>query len=535
MARLFLKGDRLDYDVVIAGAGPVGLFLACELRLAGIAVLVLERLEDTRTPLKANFMGMRGLNLPSVEAFYRRGLLEDVRASAFGWTGPGANKAIEMADTQQTNEAPAPRFAGHFAGILLDGNKIDFSTERFMVPGPSASGGMVSLAGIESLLADRAKELGVELRLGAAVTDVTQSDDDVTVHLGEETIQARWLVGCDGGRSTVRKRAAFDFPGTDPELTGTIAMADFADPEKLNPGWVITPHGMYVNGPLAGRISVVEFDGGAAAREDTVTLQGFQNTLRRVSGTDVTVTAMHLATRYTDNARQAATYRKGRVLLAGDAAHVHSPLGGQGLNLGIGDAMNLGWKLAAVIKGWTPDSLLDTYTDERHPIGAWALEWTRAQVAILRPEPHARAMAAIVRDLIQTPAGATYFAQKIAGIWLRYNLPGDHPVIGRSAPDLEFEDGTRLGALLHEGTALLLDLTGGGKLCTVSRSWAGRLKYASAKAKDSLGLTALFVRPDGFVAWAQQDERNESDAQQELGPVLTRWIGAPAAQPVPSA
>jgi hypothetical protein len=175
-------------------------------------------------------------------------------------------------------------------------------------------------------------------------------------------------------------------------------------------------------------------------------LRGFQNTLRRVSGADVTVTAMHLATRYTDNARQAATYRKGRVLLAGDAAHVHSPLGGQGLNLGIGDAMNLGWKLAAVIKGWTPDSLLDTYTDERHPIGAWALEWTRAQVAILRPEPHARAMAAIVRDLIQTPAGATYFAQKIAGIWPRYNLPGDHPVIGRSAPDLEFEDGTRLGA-----------------------------------------------------------------------------------------
>ncbi|MFL6426930.1 MAG: FAD-dependent monooxygenase [Acidobacteriaceae bacterium] len=524
----------MDYDVVIAGAGPVGLFLACELRLAGIAVLVLERLEDTRTPLKTNFMGMRGLNLPSVEAFYRRGLLKAVRASAFGWTGSGVNKGIEMADTSKTNEAAAPRFAGHFAGILLDGNKIDFSTEKFMIPGPSASGGMVSLAGIESLLADRANDLGVDVRLGSAVTDVTQSDNDVTVHLGQETIQARWLVGCDGGRSTVRKRAGFEFSGTDPELTGTIAMADFADPEKLSPGWNITPYGMYVNGPLPGRISVVEFDGGAAAREDTLTLDAFQNTLRRVSGTDVTLTALHMATRYTDNARQAVTYHKDRVLLAGDAAHVHSPLGGQGLNLGIGDAMNLGWKLAAVIKGWTPDGLLDTYTEERHPIGAWALEWTRAQVAILRPEPHARAMAAIVRDLIQTPAGATYFAQKIAGMWLRYSLPGDHPVIGRSAPDFEFEDGSRLGALLHEGTALLLDLTGSEELRSVSCSWAGRLKYVSAKPKDSLGLTALFVRPDGFVAWAQQDEQNESHAQRELHPVLTRWIGESDGQPVSS-
>ena len=401
------------YDTIIVGGGPVGLFLACELRLAGVSVLVLERLEDTRTPLKMNFMGGRGLNLPSVEAFYRRGLLKAVRECAIGWVDPQSRKGMEITNAEKASLPTVPRFAGHFAGIVIDANKLDFADEKYTVRGPSSSGGIVSLAAIEDLLAERAQELGVELRLGAAVTDVTQTADTATVYIGDEMIHAKWVIGCDGGRSTVRKIAGFEFPGTDPEFTGTIAMADFADPEKLQSGWNITPRGMYVNGPLPGRMGFVDFDGGAAAREDTITLEWFQETLRRISGTDVTVTALHIASRYSDNARQASTYRKGRILLAGDAAHVHSPLGGQGLNLGIGDAMNLGWKLASVIKGWTPESLLDTYTEERHPIGAWALEWTRAQASILRPEPHARAIAAIVRELIDTRAGATFFAQRL--------------------------------------------------------------------------------------------------------------------------
>ncbi|MGC1294093.1 MAG: FAD-dependent monooxygenase [Alloacidobacterium sp.] len=431
---------------------------------------------------------------------------------------------MEIAKTERANLPTVPRFAGHFAGIVLDANNLDFSDEKFMVQGPSSAGGMVSLAGLEEVLAERAQELGVELRLGAAVTDISQTDDGASVHVGDEVIQGKWVVGCDGGRSTVRKRAGFEFVGTDPEFTGTVAMADFADPEKLQPGWNITPTGMYVNGPLPGRLGLVDFDGGASAREETITLESFQETLRRVSGTDITVTALHLASRYTDNARQATTYRKGCVLLAGDAAHVHSPLGGQGLNLGIGDAMNLGWKLASVIKGWTPESLLDTYTAERHPIGAWALEWTRAQVAILRPEPHARAMATIVRELINTRSGATFFAQKIAGMWLHYDLPGDHPVIGHSAPDFEFEDGTRLGALLHEGKALLLNLNGDETLGAASQPWRGRVNYVSAKAKDSLGLTALFARPDGFVAWATEAEPKLT----EVAEAMTRWLGTPA-------
>lgn len=515
----------MSYDVVIAGAGPVGLFLACELRLAGVAVLVLERMEDTRTALKADFMGMRGLNLPSVEAFYRRGLLHAVRECALGWTGVDL-KGIAMKSAQPSDPNPAPRFAGHFAGIMLDGNKIDFSKDKYAVGGPSASGGLVSLQALEMLLGERARELGVEVRLGAAVTDVTQRDDGVTVHVGEETIETNWLVGCDGGRSTVRKRAGFPFPGTDAQLTGTIAMVDFADAEKLRPGWNITEKGMYVNGPAPGRISVVDFDGGAAARENEVTREALESTLRRVSGTDVTITAVHVATRYTDNARQAPTYRRGRVLLAGDAAHVHSPFGGQGMNLGIGDAMNLGWKLAAVVHGWTDESLLDSYTEERHAIGAWALEWTRAQVAILRPEPHGRAMAAIVRDLIDTPGGASYFAQKIAGVWQRYPMPGDHPLVGRSAPDLAFEDGTRLGASLHDGKALLLNLSGDEQLRSVGEPWAGRVHYVSAKAKDDLGMTAMLVRPDGFVAWADEGAGKFSDARE----ALTRWLGAPSGE-----
>jgi 2-polyprenyl-6-methoxyphenol hydroxylase-like FAD-dependent oxidoreductase len=508
------------YDVVIAGAGPVGLFLACELRLAGVTVLVLERMEDPRSPLKGSALGMRGMNLPSVEAFYRRGLLKAVRETSIGWVDGRSNQG--MVKEKQPNNTPTPRFAGHFAGIVIDANKVDFSSDTFLVGGPSAAGGLVTLEGIETLLAQRAKELGVELRRGAEVTDLSQTEDGVAVHVGAEIVHAQWLVGCDGGRSTVRKRAGFEFVGTDPEVTGYSAVVDIADPEKLPSGWNLTNTGMYVNGaPLPGRLGVVDFDGGTADRTQAVTLEGLQKTLRHVSGTDVTLTAVHVATSYTDNARQATTYRKGRVLLAGDAAHVHSPFGGQGMNLGIGDAMNLGWKLAATVKGWAPEELLDSYTFERHPIGAWALEWTRAQVAVMRPEPHAHAIAKIVRELIDTPAGATYFAQKVAGVWLRYDLPGDHPLIGRSAPDLEFEDGTRLGDLLHDGVAVLLDLEDNERLRALSAPWTGRLKYVSAAAKQKLGLTALLVRPDGFVVWVAEDDQHLIAATESL----TRWFG----------
>jgi 2-polyprenyl-6-methoxyphenol hydroxylase-like FAD-dependent oxidoreductase len=512
------------YDVVIAGGGPVGLFLACELSLAGLSVVVLERMEDPRTPLKAGWMGMRGLNFPSVEAFYRRGLLEDVRAAALGWMNTGQRPGMEIGGKKDA--APAPRFAGHFAGIMLDADKIDFSHQTYMLAGPSASGGMVSLEGIELLLAEHAMELGVDLRRGVTVTNFTQDEHSITVYDGEESFAGKWLVGCDGGRSTVRKVAGFEFAGTEPEFTGYTASVEIADPEKLRPGFNLTEKGMYINGPGPNRIGMVDFEDLSFDRTQSVTLETLQDVLRRVSGTDVTLTAVHVASSYTDRARQATTYRKGRVLLAGDAAHIHSPLGGQGLNTGIGDAMNLGWKLAATVHGWAPEGLLDSYTAERHPIGAWALDWTRAQVAIMRPDPHARAISSVIRDLMQTKEGTTYFVEKVSGIWVHYNLGNGHPLIGRSAPDFEFEDGTRLGTLLHDGKGILLDLAQSEELSALGQTHKARLRYVSAKAKDSKGLTAVLVRPDGFVAWATESEPDLSAAEQSIA----RWFGG-AVQP----
>jgi 2-polyprenyl-6-methoxyphenol hydroxylase-like FAD-dependent oxidoreductase len=519
----------MDYDVVVAGGGPVGLLLACELRLAGVSVVVLERLSDPHLAIKAGGPGLRALNIPSIEAFYRRGLLDIVKREALWWVSPAETKNWGTAGgpaPTNTASAPvkaAPRFVGHFAGIMLDANVVDYTDPEFSGRGPAAAGGAITLQSLEDLLAKHASELGVEIRYGIAVTGFVADEAGVTVQAGGATLRAGWLVGCDGGRSTVRKLAGFEFPGTDPEITGYSAVVDIADPEKLSPGWRRTGSGTYVNGPTPGRILTVEFDGPPADREAPITLDVLQTSLRKVSETDVTLTAVHAATRWTDNARQASTYRMGRVLLAGDAAHVHSPFGGQGLNLGIGDAMNLGWKLAATVKGWAPETLLDTYTTERHPIGAWALEWTRAQVALMRPERHEIALTAVMTDLIATRDGATYFSKKISGVWQRYDLRGDHPLIGRSAPDLEFDDGSRLGEYCREGRALLFCFGDDGGVAEVGARWGDRVKVVNAKLKEGSGLTALFVRPDGCVAWAVDGRAGLADA----ATALTEWLGCP--------
>jgi len=247
--------------------------------------------------------------------------------------------------------------------------------------------------------------------------------------------------------------------------------------------------------------------------------------LRRVSCTDVTVTALPLATTWTDRAHQATAYRKGRVLLAGDAAHIHSPLGGQGLNLGLGDAMNLGWKLAATIRGDAPAGLLDSYWGERHPEGARVLDWSRAQVGLMRPSRSSRALEAIIRDLIDTRDGATYFAERVWGVSLRYDLGGSHPLVGRSAPDFELLDGTRLGALLGKGRGLLLDFDVRAPLQALASRWNDRITYVASDARDRLGLSAVFVRPDGFVAWAGEATPDLEEAAQ----AASRWFGEPGA------
>ena len=495
------------YDVVIAGAGPVGLFLACELRLADLSVLVLEQAEDPRSPLKRLPFGLRGLSSPTIEAFYRRGLLQDITAL------PGASSAAHW--MQQPR-----RPAGHFAGIQFFYDSIDISKWPYRPPSPAGASLAVEMESLESALAARASAMGVEIRRGLAVDNLGQSGGEVAVRAGGETFHGRWLVGCDGGRSTVRKAGGFEFVGTDPEFTGYSIEVEMADPDKLAPGRHYTPAGMYTY-QKPGTIAMVDFDGGAFHRTQPITLEQVQAVLRHISGTDVTVTALQLAATWTDRACQAAAYRRGRVLLAGDAAHIHSPLGGQGLNLGLGDAMNLGWKLAATIRGDAPDGLLDSYFSERHPVGSQVLDWSRAQVALMRPSRSSRALEAIIRDLIETRDGATYFAERVWGVSLRYDLGGTHPLVGRSAPDLELTDGSRLSDHFRSGKGLLLDLDAGAPLQVLASRWTGRIAYLASDAKDRLGLSAVLVRPDGIVAWATE----AAPDQEEVAQAATRWFG----------
>ncbi|MFS4094567.1 FAD-dependent monooxygenase [Streptomyces sp. AF1A] len=502
-----------EYDVVVAGGGPVGLFLACELRLGGARVLVVERLTEVDETVKAG-----AINIPSAVAFYRRGLLPELSAV---WEAARARMRAFKGDTKLP-----PKFAGHFAGIMMDPDLFDGSDPVWADVGPAADAGLgVPQAELERILARRAERLGAEVRRGVELTGFDATGDGVAVRTTAGTIRAGWLVGCDGGRSTVRKLAGFDFPGTDPEITGYQAIAEMTGAERLKEGWNTTETGTYVHGPFPGRIISVEFDGPPADRSAPVTAEELQESLRRVSGVpEVTITKLLSATRYTDNARQATEYRRGRVLLAGDAAHVHSPFGGQGLNLGIGDAMNLGWKLAAVVRGRACESLLDTYTAERHPIGAWVLDWTRAQVAVMRPDRHARALRKVVTDLALTTEGTTYLVTRISGVWQRYDLPGDHPLTGASAPDLELADGTRLGDCLRTGRALLLDLADDLELRAHAEGYADRLDVVTAACPGRPNLAGLFVRPDGFVAWAA-----DTEGEKGLPEALERWLGAPGA------
>jgi hypothetical protein len=266
---------------------------------------------------------------------------------------------------------------------------------------------------------------------------------------------------------------------------------------------------------------MADFDGGAFHRSSSITRDHIQTVLRKISGTDATVTKLDLATTWTDRAHQAVEYRRGRVFLAGDAAHIHSPLGGQGLNLGLGDAMNLGWKLAATIRGDAPSGLLESYASERQPVVARVLDWSRAQVALMRPHRSARALEAIMRDLIETQDGATYFAERVWGVSLRYDLGDSHPLVGCSVPDFAWSDGRRVGTLMRDGKSLLLDFGGSPSLQALAQRRPERIGYVTGDVQDRLGLHAVLVRPDGIVAWAS-DDAAEATA---VSPAMARWFG----------
>jgi 2-polyprenyl-6-methoxyphenol hydroxylase-like FAD-dependent oxidoreductase len=463
-----------------------------------------------------------------VWALYRRGLLEELEV-------PKRHKD-PFGRPESLQQLPPRSQAGHFAGIPFHFEDIDTSGWVYRLPGSTDTSLLSEIAELESVLSRRAESLGVEIRRGQAVTGVHQTANGVVVQAASGgSFRGKWLVGCDGSRSIVRKAGGFEFAGTEPEFTGYTTQVVIAHPEKLLAGRVITPTGMYFQS-RPGYLIMQDFDAGAFHNaEKPVTLEHVQEVLRRISNTDVTIRALHIATTWTDRARQATSYRNGRILLAGDAAHIHSPLGGQGLNLGLGDAMNLGWKLAAEIQENAREGLLDSYFAERYPIGAQVLDWSRAQVAIMRPDQHARAVHAIFRDLMNTRDGATYVASRVWGVLMRNNLGDNHPLAGCSVPNFEFEDNTTVGALMHDGKGLLLRFDCGAydrnssdrdsfhidtEIRTLATEYSNQFKYITGDVKDRLGVSTVLVRPDGVVAWASDGKPDIN----ELRKAAARWF-----------
>ncbi|OKL60869.1 hypothetical protein UA08_03360 [Talaromyces atroroseus] len=499
------------YDVIIAGAGPVGLLLACELAMARTSVLVLEREAKFESRWKTQPLGMRGLSTLSVEIFYRRGLL----GKLFGNERPSSFQ--KTAGYQQ---------GGHFAGIMLNANNIDLHCYKYCINGPALQPGGTTIECIERLLNERAESLGVTIRRGAEVTSFVKD-----VKAGDQSFRGSWLVGCDGGRSTVRKAAQFDFVGTEPLFTGYAVECDFDHPEKLKPGFNVTDNGMYIVRPHC--LYLVDFDGGASHRTCELTQEFLQGILDHITRKkDAKITKVHLASSFTDRSKQAPSYRKGRVLLAGDAAHIHPPMG-QGLNLGLGDAKNLGWKLASTIqhearsKGSPNLKLLDTYETERHPIGVSVLQWTRAQTMAMQPELHGAAVYETYRSLLSTLEGNNKFIDRFWGLSQRYNLGDEstHPLVGCSAPDFELHDGWRLGSKLESGQGLLINFDGNTLLKDVISvgKHDDKISYISLDAKDRRGLSALLVRPDGVIAWAI-DHHAKPDDIVAATTAIERWF-----------
>lgn len=507
--------ETARFDVVVVGAGPTGLFLAAELALYGCSVLVVERLAAPDPTVKAG--GVRAL---AAEALERRGL------------GPAldAAEAAMVAGIEQlakSTGAPSPlapglkKIGGHFAGLFLIDQTLQLEPERRFRG--------IQQQALERHLAEHAARLGVTPWREAELVDFRDDGAHVELQLstpgGEKRVRASFLVGCDGGRSRVRKLAGFEFPGTEPTMTGHQAIVKLDHPERLLPlGWRRTPHGMLAFGPAPGRIFMAQFEGPPPNRDAPVTRDELEQALRRVSGADVHIVEVESATRFTDNARQATTYRLGRVLLAGDAAHVHSPFSGQGLNLGLMDASNLGWKLAATVRGTAPPGLLDTYTAERHPVAAAVLENTRAQAALMRPDPMTTALRNVVRQLMELEAGNRFFGELVGGVNATYDLGGSDALVGRIAKNYDLHPGAGAShafSLMSRGAALLIDGTGGvaSALCEPYRP-----RVACAKAVDA---HSYLLRPDACIAWTSADGSTAG-----LPAALERWFGAPSPCPV---
>lgn len=471
------------FDVIVAGCGPTGAMLAAELRLHGVHVLVVE--QETEP---VSFVRIVGLHIRSLELMAMRGLLDRM--------------------LEHGRQRPA---AGFFAAIAKPAPTALDTTQPYLLGIPQPV--------IVRLLEEHAIELGAEVRHGCAVAKVEQDDEVVTVHLANgECLHSRYLVGCDGAHSTVRKVLGIAFPGEPTKnetLMGEMEMG--APPEQIaatlrdigetDKRFSLRPFGNEI-------FQVIVPVAGVSDRKEPLTIEDFRHHLRAIAGTDFGVHSPRWLSKFGDATRRADHYRVGRVLLAGDAAHIHPPIGGQGLNLGVQDAFNLGWKLAAQVLGWAPESLLDTYQAERQPIAEQVLDNTRAQMELLSTEPGPQAVRRLLTELMDFGEVNRFLIERIAAIDIRYNF-GDGPdLLGRRLRDIELRQG-HLYDLLHRGHALLLDRT---ERLTVG-GWSDRVDHL-ADTTAALDVPSVLLRPDGHVAWIGDD-------QNDLNAHLARWFGDP--------
>jgi 2-polyprenyl-6-methoxyphenol hydroxylase-like FAD-dependent oxidoreductase len=495
------------HAVVIAGGGPTGLMLAGELALAGVDVAIVER--RANQALAGSRAG--GLHARTIEVLDQRGI---------------ADRFLSEGQTAQV--------AG-FAGARLDIS--DFPTRHNYGLGLWQNH-------IERILAGWVDELAVPIYRGIEVTGFAQDATGVDVELSDgRSLRAKYLVGCDGGRSLIRKAAGIEFPGCDPTTSSLIAQVEMAEEPEL--GIHRNAFGIHSFGKMKYEIrdgEVVYGAGGPVGvmvTEEHVgpttepTLRDLSEALIAVCGTDYGIHSPTWISRFTDTTRQAASYRKGRVLLAGDAAHVHAPDGGQGLNTGVQDGVNLGWKLAQVVKGTSPESLLDTYHAERHPVAARVLRNTMASVALRRPDERTKALRDTMAELLTMDEPRKRYAAMMSGLDIHYDLSDGHPLLGRRMPDLDLVTANgplRVFTLLHGARPVLLNLGEPGGFDIAP--WADRVKlidatYVGAWELPALGAvtapTAVLIRPDGHVAWVGELTR------QGLADALTTWFGPPAA------